>query len=456
MSGIDSDYKALPSVDKLLRSEILKDIVDHWGLAATTDAIRALQAAQRVESKAVNIAAYPKLVLEWLNNNREHGYKTVFNLTGTIIHTNLGRSLIGKELIERAMVSATRPVTLEYNLNHGRRGNREGVIKEQLRRMTGAEDATVVNNNAGALLLTLNTLAEGREVLVSRGELIEIGGSFRLPDIMAKANCKLVEVGTTNRTHTKDFSGALTDSSALLLKVHPSNYAINGFTRSVNETDLVSLGEERDIPVILDLGSGALIDLQRFGLPREPLPQDSLTRGVDLVTFSGDKLLGGIQAGFVVGRRELIERLDANPLKRALRMDKLSLAIVNETLKAYENPDQLSKTIPLFEQLSVSDKTLRHRAKLVSDVIRDVLSHFKVEVVSSEAEIGSGAMPVEPISSIAVAVSHKDQQQIQDLEDRLRDLNPAVIARIYKGRLLMDMRGADPLDELTQSLMDLK
>ena len=453
------DRPLIPSVDKVLRHEGMKDLVLQWGIGATTDAVRAVQKAQRAESHESPILGtsdrYREPVLKWLQQNRHHGYREVFNLTGTLIHTNLGRALIGEELVQRALRAAIRPVTLEFDLGSGKRGQREAIIKERLCRLTGAEDATVVNNNAAAVLLALNTLAEGREVLVSRGELIEIGGSFRLPEIMKKAYCKLVEVGTTNRTHAQDFSDAINDSTGLLLKVHPSNYAIKGFTKVVSEKKLAEIAHERQLPCIVDLGSGALVDLSRFGLPREPLPQDSLKMGADLVTFSGDKLLGGIQAGFIVGKREYVSKLNSNPLKRTLRMDKLSLAILDETLKAYEDPDSLHQQIPLFAQLSVSSKTLRHRAEMVVGVLKENLKDYEIRIEPSQSQIGSGALPEHPISSVSVQILHRSDSSIRNVAQRLRELQPPVIARVAKGSLVMDMRGAHPIEELTETLAQL-
>lgn len=450
----------IPSVDKVLRSNAMKEIVVHWGMGNTTDAIRAVQAAQRSETdKSKPIATiddYREPVLNWLQLNRHHGYQEVFNLTGTLIHTNLGRTLIGDELLKRAMRAATRPVTLEFDLAAGKRGHREAIIRERLCRLTGAQAATVVNNNAAAVLLTLNSLAEGREVLVSRGELIEIGGSFRLPDIMSKANCNLVEIGTTNRTHASDFKAAISNSTAVLLKVHPSNYSIKGFTSAVAEKELAEIAHASRLPCVLDLGSGALIDLQRFGLPREPLPQDALKQGIDLVTFSGDKLLGGIQSGLVVGKQEYVSKLDSNPLKRTLRMDKLSLAILDETLKAYEDPESLQQLIPLFQQLSISQKTLQQRAEVVVGVLKEILRDFEIVVEPSQCQIGSGALPDHPVPSVSVRIFHPKQSDTRRLTQRLRQLRPAVIARVAKGNLLLDMRGAHPIEELTETLAQLQ
>src|SRR5690606_39167447 len=272
----------------------------------------------------------------------------VFNLTGTVLHTNLGRALPAPELFDAVRDLATRPMNLEFDLTTGVRGVRDAPVVRRLVLLTGAEAATVVNNNAAALLLVLNTLAHDRPVPVSRGELIEIGGSFRLPEIMERAGCRLLEVGTTNRTHPADFRRALAERPALLLKVHPSNFHISGFTRAVSTRELAGIARGAGVPLCVDLGSGTLVDLARWGLPHEPTPAEVLRHGADLVTFSGDKLLGGVQAGLIVGRRDLIDALNANPLKRALRPDKVTLALLDRTLALYEEPDTLPMRLPLL------------------------------------------------------------------------------------------------------------
>ena len=372
-----------------------------------------------------------------------------------MIHTNLGRATLDPELVQRSVLASTRPITLEYDLKRGKRGNREAVIQDRLRFLTGAESAVIVNNNAAAVWIALNTLAYKKEVIVSRGELIEIGGSFRLPELMSRSECKLVEVGTTNRTWIKDYENSITSETALLLKVHPSNYSIQGFTHSVSESELISLAHRSDIPLVLDLGSGALTDLQRFGLPAEPQPKSLVDQGVDLITFSGDKLLGGPQAGIIVGRQRLCEQINANPLKRALRMDKLSLALLNETLKAYEDPESLLKNVRLMQELNETPRQLKHRARQVYAILKEKLPNFDVQIESSDAQLGSGAQPKTTLPSTAISITHKNQSSVVQLEQTLRELSPPIIGRISKERLLLDMRGANPLNELIDTLTSL-
>ena len=438
----------------------MRDTVRDWGLKTVKSAVVALQDDLRaadtsdVPGWAADPEAYEPHVRAWLTAHVGHGYVPVFNLTGTIIHTNLGRSLLDPAMLTDALTSATRPVTLEYDLRAGRRGHRERIVAHRLRLLTGAEAATVVNNNAAAVLLVLNTLALGKEVPVSRGELIEIGGSFRLPEVMERAGCTLREVGTTNRTHPDDYRRAIGDDTALLLKAHPSNYRIEGFTTEVSVRELASIGHDQGLPVCIDAGSGALIDLARFGLPREPLPQDLLAAGADLVTFSGDKLLGGPQAGIIVGRRDLVEQVNANPLKRALRLDKLALALLDATLKAYEDDDAVAK-IPLLRNLDVSMDELERRASEVAKVLKNI-KDAEVETCASEAQLGSGALPGQLLESRAVTVGFAHAKRLRELEGALRELQPPVIARITDDRLVLDMRGAEPLDELVAALETLR
>ena len=322
--------------------------------------------------------------------------------------------------------------------------------------LTGAEAATVVNNGAAALLLVLNTFALGREVPVSRGELIEIGGSFRLPDIMSRSGARLREVGTTNRTHLRDYAAALNGETGLLLKVHPSNYHISGFTSEVGVRALADLAAETSVPVCVDLGSGTLVDLRRFGLPHEPMPQEVLAEGADLVTFSGDKLLGATQAGVIVGRADLIAEIKRNPLKRALRPDKLTLAFLEKTLTLYESPEALVETLPLLRTLTASVEVLEHRGAAVKNILNEKLSGFRIDVVESDCQLGSGSLPDQRIPSRAVRIDNDQARVLEQLRDRLRGLPVPVIGRLQQGSLWLDMRGAERLDELCDSLRPLE
>ena len=448
--------RRLPSVDQVLTHDATQVVARQWGLATTKEAVRAVQAKLRAAGDIPDWSAepggYANALTRWLDAEVGHGYETVFNLTGTIIHTNLGRALLSPETMAATIAKATRPTTLEYDLAKGGRGERERIIRHRLKLLTGAEAATVVNNNAAAVLLVLNTLALGREVAVSRGELIEIGGSFRLPEIMQRAGCKLAEVGTTNRTHPRDFEAA-TATAALLLKVHPSNYHVEGFTREVTANQLAAIGKQHEIPTCVDLGSGALIDLTRLGLPEEPTVRATLATGVDLVTFSGDKLLGGVQAGLIVGKKDLVEALDRNPLKRALRLDKLALALLDETLKAYEDPTTLPQRIPLLRTLTTSVAELERRGEAVVECLK-ALPNTHAILEKTEAQIGSGALPDRLLPSRAVRVQHKGEPA-DTLAAAMRQLSPPVIARVANDSVWLNMHGAEPLDELLQALAEL-
>ena len=455
----DNQRRKLPGVDQILRAPQLTSLVRQWGVATVANAIRSIQIFERDRSRLSSWAMEPEHYLEpittWLRTHVGHGYETVFNLTGTVIHTNLGRSLLSEQLMAEAVRVATRPTTLEYDLRTGRRGQRENIVEHRLKLLTGCEAATIVNNNAAAVLLVLNTLAHNKSVPVSRGELIEIGGSFRLPDIMERAGCRLVEIGTTNRTRLSDYANAIDESTAMLLKVHPSNFHIEGFTEAVATRDLKELGEKSGLPVIEDIGSGALFDLARFGLPHEPTPREVLDQGADIVTFSGDKLLGGIQAGVIVGSIALVERIKENPLKRALRADKITLAILDATLKTYEDPDTTREKIPLLQTLTLPRKTLAHRGKVLSKLLQERLDDFSVEIVDSKTQIGSGALPDRLIDSLAIQISHAVPREMRGLVSKLRNLNPPVIGRVQDDTLLLDLRGAEPMEELTRALEDL-
>lgn len=453
-------HQSIPSIDRLLSAPYLDEIVVSWGRESVRAAIRAIQYHIRASEVPPEIedleTFYRKEILRWLATERLQGYRRVFNLTGTVLHTNLGRARIDEDMFDRVKPLVTQPASIEFDLNTGSRGQREESVCERLCRLIDAEAAAIVNNNAAAVLIVLHTLANDREVVVSRGELIEIGGSFRLPEIMEAAGCRLVEVGTTNRTHVSDYERALANEPALLLKVHPSNYRIQGFTKEVSTKALSQLAQEHSIPCVIDLGSGALVDTRQFGLPHEPLPGDVLSDGADLVTFSGDKLLGGPQAGLIVGSRELIDRINANPMKRALRTSKLTLALLDETLKAYEDVEHVRDNVPTLRTLSMSLNELQSRAKRIHTHLAELLPvEFGVDIEASEAEVGSGAMPGHPIPSVAIVVKGSSNSTTQRLFDSLRKLPVPVIGRMFKGAIHLDVRGADPIDEFIANLDSL-
>jgi L-seryl-tRNA(Ser) seleniumtransferase len=364
--------------------------------------------------------------------------RPVVNATGVVLHTNLGRAILAESAIDSVVMAARSAVNLEYDLETGARGDRDTIVEDEICALTGAEAATVVNNNAAAVVLALNSLAEGREVIVSRGEMIEIGGSFRLPDVMAKSGAILREIGTTNRTHPNDYSDAIGPATALLLKVHPSNYRVVGFTSEVTLEDLVEIGRERGIDVMEDLGAGALIDLTGFGIPREPIVRDRIAAGATVVTFSGDKLLGGPQAGVIVGRRAAIDRIKRNPLKRALRCDKLTLAALAATMRLYLRSRDLSDELPTLRILRRSVSEIGAIAPRAREILAERLgAGFAIEIVDTASQVGSGAMPVEELKSVALRVSHpeKSANAIAAMFRRAR-----IIGRVADDSFFLDLR----------------
>ncbi len=362
----------------------------------------------------------------------------VVNATGVVLHTNLGRAILAESAIEAVEVAARSAVNLEYDLESGGRGDRDSIVEDEICALTGAEAATVVNNNAAAVVLALNSLAEAREVVVSRGEMIEIGGSFRLPDVMAKSGAILKEVGTTNRTHRSDYADAIGPASGLLLKVHPSNYRVVGFTSEVTLEDLVEIGRERGVEVMEDLGSGALIDLEEFGLPREPVVRERVAAGAGVVTFSGDKLLGGPQAGIIVGRRDLIERIKRNPLKRALRCDKLTIAALSATLRIYLRSRNIGSELPTLRILGRSKSEIAAMAPRAREILIERLGdEYRVEIVDATSQVGSGALPVKELDTAALRLTHpeKSANAIASMFRRAR-----IIGRIVDDSFQLDLR----------------
>ena len=364
--------------------------------------------------------------------------RPVVNATGVVLHTNLGRAILSEPAIEAIEMAARSAVNLEYDLETGERGDRDTIVEDELCALTSAEAATVVNNNAAAVVLALNTLAEGREVIVSRGEMIEIGGSFRLPDVMAKSGAILREVGTTNRTHPRDYADAIGPNTALLLKVHPSNYRVVGFTSEVTLEDLVEIGHAHGIDAMEDLGAGALIDLTQYGIPREPIVRERIAAGAACVTFSGDKLLGGPQAGVIVGNRAAIDRIKRNPLRRALRCDKLTLAALAATLRLYLRSADLSVELPTLRILGRSVSEIGAIAPRARDILVEHLGDgYGVEIVETTSQVGSGAMPVEELKSVAIRVSHpeKSANAIAAMFRRAR-----IIGRVIDDSFHLDLR----------------
>jgi L-seryl-tRNA(Ser) seleniumtransferase len=386
-------------------------------------------------------------VERWL----EPKIKPVINLSGTLLHTNLGRSPLSEAAIE-AMRAATDTVNLEFDLKTGRRGDRDSHVEDLLCLLTGAEAATVVNNNAAAVFLVLNTLANKKRVAVSRGELVEIGDSFRMPDIIRKSGCRLMEVGTTNRTHLKDYRQALEDGAGLLLKVHTSNYRIEGFVHEVPLDALAQLGHESGVPVVADLGSGALVDLARWGLTGELTVQDVVKAGVDLITFSGDKLLGGPQAGLVVGRRDWVRRIKRNPIKRALRCDKLRLAALEATLRAFLSPQTVDKTLPAYRLIARPLQEIEAMAANVRVAVEHwVAGRAKVEMIPGHSQVGSGSLPGDTLPTFLIALT-PSRTGVAALARALRALSPPVIGRMHGGKVLLDIRCLLDAEPLTRAL----
>lgn len=459
-------FAALPAVDRLLNDEAAGSLIDEFGRPAVTDAIRQTlsglrDALKRGAAEDVSAIAVLAQVAGRLADAQTPSLRPVYNLTGTVLHTNLGRAVLPREAIDAVVAVASGASNLEFDLGSGRRGDRDSHIEDQIVRITGAEAATLVNNNAAAVLLTLNTLGFGEGVAVSRGELVEIGGSFRIPDVMARAGCRLVEVGTTNRTHEKDFAAALDAGAAMIMKVHTSNYVIEGFTAAVPEPDLAGMARCAGVPFVNDLGSGTLVDLERFGLPHEPTPMDALEAGADIVTFSGDKLLGGPQAGVICGRRELIERIKRNPMKRALRCDKMTIAALSAVLGLYADPDRLPERLPALKWLTRPLGEIDQVASSVVGSLGDAIgASFAIEVVDVQSQIGSGALPTRTVASRAIAILSRPRPggsaSLDELAAAFRRLPVPVIGRLNEGRLLFDMRCVDDIDGFKANLAGLE
>ena len=438
-------YTQLPAIDSLLRLPALQPLLLQSGTAFTTRQLRDMQQEARA-----HIQQYQSLP-SWHNNwpeeaqrrvqqQQQSALRPVFNLTGTVLHTSLGRAQLSERAIDAVNACLRQPVTLEYALDDAARGHRDRAVSALLCELTGAEAACIVNNNAAAVLLMLATVASGREVIVSRGELVEIGGAFRIPDVMRQAGCQLVEVGTTNRTHLQDYRAAIGDNSALLMKVHTSNYQIQGFTHAVSEGELVALAAEHQLPVITDLGSGSLIDMTAFGLPAEPMPQQLIAAGVDLVSFSGDKLLGGPQAGIIVGKKSWIEKLQQHPLKRALRVDKMTLAALEATLQLYRQPETLREALPTLRLLTrPPHEILQQAERLMPALEHNYGAEFSLAIAACWSQIGSGSLPVERLPSFALTFAGPGSA-LQALAQRWRALPRPVIGRIQDGKLWLDLR----------------
>jgi L-seryl-tRNA(Ser) seleniumtransferase len=441
--------RAVPSVERLLQRPAGAELVRRHRRERVVETVRLVLAAVRRELAGGGAVPSDDAILADAATRLDAAAKPrlvpVVNATGVVLHTNLGRAPLADAAIAAMTAAARGAVNLELDLLTGRRGDRDALLADDLCALTGAEAGLVVNNNAAAVLLAVAALAGGRDVIVSRGELVEIGGTFRMPDVMAVAGARLREVGTTNRTHADDYRRAIGPETGLLVKVHTSNYRIVGFTADVPLRDLVAIGRAANVPVLDDLGSGALVDLEAYGLPAEPVVRERIAAGADLVSFSGDKLLGGPQAGIVVGRRALVERLASHALRRALRPDKLRVAALAATLRLYRESPNLASALPVLRWLTRPIDEMERIGRAIAPRLAAALGDgHRVEIVESECEVGSGAAPTAVLPSRALAVEHP-QRSPDDLAARFRAATPPVLGRVHAGRFLLDLRGVfDP------------
>jgi L-seryl-tRNA(Ser) seleniumtransferase len=444
--------REIPSVDRLLKHPRCQTLLTRYNREYVTQKCRvALDQLRAALRQGKGTATADDAVISEVETRiaaeSRPGHVRVINATGTILHTNLGRALLAPEAIEAMSAVARYPVNLEFDLELGKRGRREETLQSLIVELTGAEAATVVNNNAAAVLLGLNTLAQNKEVIVSRGELIEIGGAFRIPEIMAKSGAILKEVGSTNRTHPADYENAITGNTALLLKVHTSNYKVIGFTAEVSLEELVAIGKRHKLPVMEDLGSGALLDLSRYGLPKEPLVAERITAGADIVTFSGDKILGGPQAGLLAGKKDIIRRINQNHLQRALRCGKVTLAALEATLRLYRQSPDIAQAIPTLRTFTRSPAEIRATGEKAAIQLQSALGkEFRIDLEESTSQIGSGALPTEELPTFVLAITH-DNLNPTVIATTFRGANPPIIGRIKDDRFLLDLRTIfDPED----------
>lgn len=462
MEGFEkqSALKAIPPVNEILDRPEVKAFIEQFGRDYITEIIKLL-----MEEHRKNIGSSEPFSAEILFTTREEiadylvhklkirieeqqntGLKKVINATGIVLHTNLGRAPLPESAVKSIYEVSSGYCNLEFDMESGGRGSRHSHIESLITQLTGTESAIIVNNNAAAVFLSLNTIANNKEVIVSRGQQVEIGGSFRIPDIIGRSGAKMVEVGTTNKTHISDYSNAITDETAVLLKVHTSNYKITGFIDEVSIEELVELGREKSIAIIEDLGSGSLYDLSLIGLPYEPTAQDSIKKGADLITFSGDKLLGGPQAGIIAGKKALIDRIKKNPLTRMVRCDKTTIASMAAVLKLYMNPDKVVESIPVLKMMALKEKELSDKALALENELNSALkSRCKVEIVDDIDEIGGGSLPGVILNGKAVALTSVNMGA-NEIQAGLRKAKIPVICRIHKDMVLLNVRTLDEND----------
>lgn len=445
----DNPYRQLPSVHDVLRCEPLPTFAIRHGRERTTNAVRTALAELREQLRRGEVVdgemsptALAATAAERLNRDERTRLRSVLNATGIVLHTNLGRAPLAEESARAALEAGQGYLNLELDLETGQRSSRQNAIRDELCRLTGAESATAVNNNAAATVLVLRTLCAGKEVILSRGQLIEIGGSFRIPEILAVSGAVLREVGTTNITRLSDYERAISPATGALMRIHPSNYRVGGFTHSTPLTELTALGKKHGLPVIDDVGSGALIDFRRLGFTDEPIVRESVAAGADLVLFSGDKLLGGPQTGVIVGRRDLIQRLEKDPLMRAFRLDKMTLAALAATLRLYRTEEGALRSVPVLRMLAIPVEELRRRAEALALALADVVG-LSVRVREDEAFVGGGSLPEQTLPSWVVEMSVEGASDAE-LALRLRRGEPAVVTRVSEGRVIVDVRTVLP------------
>ncbi|MEA4846420.1 MAG: L-seryl-tRNA(Sec) selenium transferase [Clostridiaceae bacterium] len=448
MKDKKSILSSIPSVDELMRDKELERLTGLYSRTAVVEGIREylkeyrkyVMSLEKAEPDLINDSYIIKGIIEKIHGMMRSNLVNVVNATGVVLHTNLGRSPISGRLRDTLWNISSRYSNLEMDLESGERGSRYSHVEKLICKLTGAQAAMVVNNNAAAVMLVLSTIAKSREVVVSRGQLVEIGGSFRVPDVMEQSGAALVEVGTTNKTHLSDYERAVNENTAALMKVHTSNYRILGFTSEVETEDMVALGRKLGLPVIEDLGSGLLVDLTEYGLPYEPTVQQAVKAGMDVVTFSGDKMLGGPQAGIIAGKKEYIDKMKKNPLTRAIRIDKLTLAALEGTLRLYMDKELALKEIPVLRMLTYDSEELNKRARRLGVRLKKSIGAMAAIGVEDEfSEVGGGSMPLHKMPTKVVAIKPKTVSLTQ-LEEKLRAYKTPVVARIGRDRLMLDIR----------------
>ncbi len=448
--------RKLPKIDELLKLQSVNKLIEENSRTIVLESLReAIEFYRNGILKgnvdSLNTEQVLDFAVHTLESKNKMHLEKVINATGTVIHTNLGRSLLGKKAIENVITVAGSYNNLEYDIESGKRGSRYSHIEEIIKKVTGAEAAMVVNNNAAAIMLVLDTLAKEKEVIVSRGELVEIGGSFRIPEVMKFSGAKLVEIGTTNRTHLYDYENNIRENTGVLLKVHTSNFKVLGFTEGVSLEQLVELGEKHEIPVVEDIGSGVLVDFGKYGFTYEPTVQDSIKKGIDVVTFSGDKMLGGPQAGIIVGKKKYIDRMKKNQLTRALRVDKMTLAALEGTLKYYIDEKEAIDNIPSLNMILMPKEEVKKKCTLLKRKLQSKTQDFKFYIDKGESMVGGGSMPTEKIETYVVKVT-SEKFSPEDMERKLRLGETPLIARVYNDELVLDGRTLfkEDFDEIVQ------